>query len=195
MLALMWMLLAFAGCQMRSGTQAGEKPDAATEQQWLNRIIRYAGYMPQKADDTTKFDTIYNSFYAEQVAKHRIDLFYQDAGSGDVFLLVSRIAPSLKIKRVGIGIHARVVDDSLVYYEEVFRTWKMEEPDLARKGALLFDLMVKGKDLSRYYPQNSGKEEYIEFPDAHTRYDVQKRKWVTDLETPLEELKRGMEQE
>ncbi len=184
-----------ASCGENPKQNLGQKPDAETEQMWLNRVIRYAGYVPKKANHDTRFDTVYNSFYAEQVAKHRVDLFYQDAGSGDVFLLISRIAPSLKIKRVGIGIHARVVADSLVYYEEVFRTWKMPEEDLAPKAGMLFTMMVKGKDLSPYYPQNSGKEEYIEFPDAHTRYDVEKRKWVTDLENPLEELKRGIEQE
>ncbi|MBX2928354.1 MAG: hypothetical protein KF852_11005 [Saprospiraceae bacterium] len=161
----------------------------------LSRIIRYAGYLPKKADDLTKFDTIYDRSYAEQAALHRIDLYHKDNNTGDVYLLVSRIAPSLKIKRVAIGIHLRMEGDSITHYNEVFRTWKMEEAVLEEKGGLLYNLMVKGKDLSPYYPQHSGKEEYIEFPDEHTRFDVDKRTWVSDMENPLApyyELKRGV---
>lgn len=173
----------------------GEKPSEEIEKMLLARIIRYAGYLPKKADDLTKFDTIYDSFYAEQAVKHRIDRYHRDSVTGDVYLLVSRIAPSLKIKRVAIGIHLRMEGDSITHYNEVFRTWKMEEAVLEEKGGLLYNLMAKGKDLSPYYPQHSGKEEYIEFPDEHTRFDVDKRTWVSDMENPLApyyELKRGV---
>ena len=61
----------------------------------------------------------------------------------------------------------------------------MTEDELAIKGEFLFDLLVKGKDLSPYFPQNSGKEEYIEFPDEHTYYDTINRVWVSDLIDPL----------
>lgn len=176
---------------------AGEKPGEEIEKMLLAKIIRYAGYVPKKADDLTKFDTIYDFFYAEQAAKHRIDLYQKDSNTGDVYLLVSRIAPSLTIKRVAIGIHLRMEGDSITHYNEVFRTWKMEEAALVEKGGLLYNLMAKGKDLSPYYPQNSGQEEYIEFPDEHTRFDVDKRTWVSDMENPLApyyELKRGIQE-
>jgi hypothetical protein len=173
---------------------AGEKPSEEIEKMLLAKIIRYVGHLPKNADDTTKFDTIYDAEYTLQAAKHRIELYHKDNNTGDVYLLVSRIAPSLKLKRVAIGIHLRMEGDSIAYYNEVFRTWKMEEEVLAKKGGLLYNLMAKGKDLSPYYPQNSGKEEYIEFPDEHTRFDAEKRTWVSDLENPLTpyyELKRG----
>lgn len=188
------ILAAMAALAASCSREIGQKPDAQTEKLWLDRIIRYAGYMPKLADDTTKFDTIYDSFYAEQAARHRIDLLHEKPETGDVFLLVSRIAPSLKVKRVGIGIHARMEGDSMVYYKEVFRTWKMTEDALAEKGGKLFALMVKGKDLSPYYPEHSGEEEYIEFPDANTYYDAEKRKWISRLENPVEELRRRLEQ-
>ncbi len=189
------MLAVIVALAASCSRETGQKPDSKTEQLWLNRVIRYAGYMPKLANDITKFDTVYDSFYAEQVAKHRIDLLHENPKTGDVFLLVSRIAPSLKVKRVGIGIHARMEGDSMTYYKEVFRTWKMTEDVLAEKGGKLFALMVRGKDLSPYYPENSGEEEYIEFPDANTYYDVEKRKWVSKLENPVEDLRRRLEQE
>jgi len=176
-------MLLLSSCGNNAETMAGQQPDAETAQKWLQRIIRYTAHLPAKAGHDTKFDTIYNEFYAEQLAKYRVELYHQSGD--DHFLLVSRIAPSLKVKRVGVGIHARMQGDSLVHYNEVFRTWKMEEPELAQKGALLFDGMVKGKDLSAYYPQNSGKEEYIEFPDVHTTFDTLRRQWVSTLADPL----------
>ncbi len=167
----------------------GQKPDEETAAQLLSKIIRYIGLLPQYATHETKFDSTYNEFYAEELKKYRVDLYHKDTRTGDIYLLVSRIAPSLRIKRVATGIKMRLSGDSIAYYHEVFRTWKMEEPELARKGQMLFDKMVRGEDLSPYYPQHSGKEEYIEFPDEHTHFDVEKRRWVTDLEVHPEQFK------
>jgi hypothetical protein len=49
---------------------------------------------------------------------------------------------------------------------------------LKEKSLMLFSKMVLGGDLSPYYPQNSAKEEFIEFPDGFVVYDVGERKWV-----------------
>ncbi|HRD80821.1 MAG TPA: hypothetical protein PLL53_08695 [Saprospiraceae bacterium] len=175
-------MLLLSSCGNKTASTAVQ-PDAETAQLWLNRIIRYTAHLPGKASHETKFDTIHNAFYAEQTAKYRVEYYHQNGA--DHYLLVSRPAPSLKVKRVGIGIHARMAGDSLAHYNEVFRTWKMEEPQLAQKGALLFNLMVQGEDLSPYYTQNSGQEEYIEFPDAHTSFDTLRRQWVSTLSDPL----------
>ncbi len=167
----------------------GQRPDTATAQRFLEQIIRYTAHLPKKATHETKFDTAYDSFYAQEIKKYRVDLFYQEP-EGYTYLLVSRPAPSLDVKRVATGIKMRIKEDSVAYYEEVFRTWKMTEPILAKKAGMLFEKMVRGQDLSPYYPQHSGEEEYIEFPDAHTRFDVEKRRWVTDLEVHPAQFKR-----
>ncbi len=176
-------------------TPKGQKPDAETAQQLLEKIIRYTGHLPKKATHETKFDTTFNEFYAQELAKHRIDLYYRDERTGDIYLLVSRIAPSLTVKRVATGIHMRLEGDSIAYYNEVFRTWKMPEPELAEKARMLFEKMVRGQDLSPYYPQNSGNEDYIEFPDPNTRFDVEKRRWVSSLEVTPEKMKEAFQQE
>jgi hypothetical protein len=173
----------------------GQKPDAETAQRLLEKIIRYTGHLPKKATHETKFDTTFNAFYAQELNKHRIDLYYRNERTGDTYLLVSRIAPSLTVKRVATGIHMRLDGDTITYYNEVFRTWKMPEPELAEKGGMLFEKMVCGKDLSPYYPQNSGNEEYIEFPDPYTHFDVEKRHWVSSLEVTPEKMKESFQQE
>lgn len=178
------LLALFFACQSPSSPPIGVRPDAQTQQAYLETIIRYVGHMPKKATYETRFDTAFSEFYADQVEKHRVDLVHMDTASGQTFLLVSRIAPSLHVKRVATGIKLQMSGDSLTQYEEVFRTWKMPEEELAKKGGMLFSKMVRGEDLSPYYPQHSGKEEYIEFPDEQTRYDATLRRWVTGRMMP-----------
>src|SRR5690625_6390117 len=44
--------------------------------------------------------------------------------------------------------------------------------------------MIDSNDLSIYYPENSGSEEYIEFPNAYTQFDTATRRWVSTLFNP-----------
>lgn len=179
------LLLAFSACKSGGeSTPPGVKPDEANAQLWLERIIRYTAKQPEKATHENKFEARFDEYYAEQMRLYRVERHYHDAANGDDFLLISRPAPSIKEKRVATGIRLRMENDSLLYYNEVFRSWKMELPELEKKSNMLFALMVEGKDLSPYYPQNSGKAEYIEFPDPHTRYDVEARRWVTAGSSP-----------
>jgi hypothetical protein len=187
------LLLLAAACGIGSSTETlGERPSEDLEKELLRRIIRYVGKLPPRATHETKFASRFDEYYTELAERHRIDLYYQDEASQQGYLLVSRIAPSLYVKRVATGIRLQLTGDSLAYYEEVFRTWKMPEEELAEKGGMLFTKMVKGEDLSPYYPQNSGQEEFIEFPDENTYYDAGKRVWVMkqpDVLEPYYELK------
>jgi hypothetical protein len=158
-------------------------------------VIRYAARPPEKAlHFESRFDAQYDEHYNKAAKAHKLEAYYK-SNDGYEYLLLSRKAPSIQLKRVAIGIKLkRNNENKPEYYHEVFRTWKFPEEEMKSKGLMLFDLMVKGKNLSPYYPQNSGKEEYIEFPDEHTTFDVAQKRWVSDLEVmqSLEELKRDM---
>lgn len=179
------LLLFAAACGTSESKGLGEKPSAEQEKELLSAIIRYVGRMPAKARLDTKFEAEFDEHYARQSEQHRIDLYYRDKDSGHIYLLVNAPSRSLYEKRVGVGIHLQIASDSLVYYEEVFRTWKMPEAELAEKGTMLFTKMAKGQDLSPYYPQNSGEEEYIEFPDGEAYFDVESRTWQTTRVDPM----------
>jgi hypothetical protein len=69
-------------------------------------------------------------------------------------------------------------NDSLIHYEEIYRTWKMLPDELEKKNDLLFSMLLKGEDLSPYYNHNSGDEEWIEFPDKNIHFDTNLRKWI-----------------
>ncbi len=70
-------------------------------------------------------------------------------------------------------------NDSIVYYEEICRTWKMEEDELKTKTAMLFEKVLNEEDLSPYLTKNSSPEFYIEFLDDLNYYDVKDRIWKT----------------
>jgi hypothetical protein len=46
--------------------------------------------------------------------------------------------------------------------------------------------MVRSEDLRPYHNENSGKEEYIEFPDAHVHFDTLRRVSVSKQVHSLE---------
>lgn len=170
-----------AGCCLNSCSGDRDyRPEAhltAEKQDMLmNRIIRYIARSPEGAPPPDRFRKEYDDHYAEQLRLHRLDALYED--DDGYFFLVSRIAPSLTEKRVAIGGKAMVNKNMQVeYYEEIFRTWKMEPDTLARRAMFLFDLMVEGEDLRPYYASRSGNTDYIEFPDDRTYFDTRQRIW------------------
>ena len=79
--------------------------------------------------------------------------------------------------REGIAGKVRYDDKGrLIEYEEIFRTWKMPGDSLNVRGAMLFDRMVKGKDLSLFYSKFQG-DKYIEFPDERFSFDKKLKLW------------------
>ncbi|MBK9630486.1 MAG: hypothetical protein IPO62_05380 [Saprospiraceae bacterium] len=147
----------------------------------LKEIIHFVAPMPKKADHQTKFDSIFDEHYQLQQKFHQIIAIYHSPKVEDQFyLLIKRPASSIYEKYVGIGIILELNEQKqLSVYEEKFRTWKMDDANLQKKGMLLFDLMVHGKDLKPYYTKNSKGEEYIEFPDDETHFDKVERKWIS----------------
>jgi hypothetical protein len=185
-LAVIWM-----GCRETPSTPLvipGHRPEADEGQRLLEPILRYTAKMPDKADPATRFDTVFDEHYRKQLTHYRVDRYHEIPESGDRWLLVSRIAPSIQVKRVSTGIHYRLAGDSLAFYHEVFRTWKLPEEELLPRADSLFARMVAGEDLSPWYTIAKG-DQYIEFPDAHTWFDTTARRWVSDLEDPITPMK------
>ena len=171
----------FCVCFILIGCSKGYAPDEhlSPQQQTDNvwKIIRYLARAPENVTFEERFYKGYDKYYQEQMALHRLDAYFIGA-DGTHYFLISRRAPSLIDKRVATGGRMKLDEEGdLLEYEEVFRTWKMEDKDLVKKGIVLFDLMVKGKSLDPYLTKNSWPEEYIEFPDDQTYFDVEARAW------------------
>ncbi|SIS54838.1 hypothetical protein [Belliella pelovolcani] len=177
-------ILLMASCTASNKYKADKHLSAQEQHQVMLSVIRYMGHLPKKGTHDNKFDLVFDEYYSNLALDYTVEAYHQE-GEYE-FFMASRIAPSLKVKKVAIGVKMkRNSDGALEYYEEVFRTWKFEEEEMLEKGMFLFDLMVQGKDLSPYYPQNSGDEEYIEFPDSRVSFDISQRRWISTSELNL----------
>ena len=117
-------------------------------------------------------------WYYDKVALEFNFMHLNKIENGSYYFLFSRPARSINPMFEGIGGKFKLNEkDSLVEYEEVFRTWKMEDKDLKTRGKYLFNSMVKGEDLSPFYSKLAG-DKYIEFPDDRFHFDKHKRKWI-----------------
>lgn len=170
-------LLTMVACTPKSKYDPSKYLSTKEQQQILLTTVRYLGHLPKKGTHETKFDKVFDEYYSKLALDFTLEAYFEK--DGYEYFLASRIAPSLKVKKVATGVKMkRDKEGNLVYYEELFRTWKFEIPEMLEKGLMLFDKMVNEEDLSPYYPQNSGVEEFIEFPDAKVFYDTNSRRWL-----------------
>jgi len=141
-------------------------------------IIRYTDKLAKNATHETKFESQFDSIYLLKAKSAELYYYYVDKKSNEIYFAITRIAPSLKVKRVATG--GKLTKDAngkITSFEETFRTWKMEIPELKTKTKLLFEKYIDGEDLTEYYTKNANGEFYIEFPDDNNYYDKSARKW------------------
>ena len=152
-------------------------------------IIRYAGKLPPKSTHSIKFNSVFDPYYIDLANNHKLDYYYPSE-DGKIFFQLSRIAPSLKEKYVGIGgIMEKDSAGEIVYYEELYRTWKMPYDELLTVSNKIFTDMIKGKSLEKYYTANTPDDVYIiEFPDENTYFDTTQRIWISKRSDALEKF-------
>jgi hypothetical protein len=155
-------------------------PNKFLEPEVQQKIIRQTVYYSMKlapnASQDTKFDKDFDWYYDRAAKEVEFTKYFIDE-KGDHYFLMSRVARSITPMREGIGGKIRVdASGKLNEYEEIFRTWKMESDSLKIRGAMLFDRMVKGKDLSLFYAKFQG-DKYIEFPNERFSFDKKLRLW------------------
>ncbi len=150
--------------------------DRAEQSDLLYKMIRYSAKLPPNSNHTTKFDTIFDDYY-KRVASDYAFLKLSKKEDGSYDYLISRPARSKMPMFEGIAGQFKLNEsDSLIEYNEVFRTWKLTYKDLNERGSFLFDRMVKGEDLTIFYSKTAG-DKYIEFPDDRFTFDKQQRRW------------------
>lgn len=180
-------VLIFTGFACNSSKSSYNAINTFTEEQqteFIGNIIRFAGHLPPNADHQIKFDTIFDDYYSQIAVRHKLE-YILIKPSGEHLFLMTRPARSLFEKRVSIAGSVIYNDEGeVIHYQEIFRTWKLPSDELMEKSEKLFDKMVKGEDLTAYYPEFSGSEEYIEFPNKTTFFDTEKRIWVSSLYMP-----------
>lgn len=150
------------------------------EQELFNyKIIRYIQRLPKYATEENKFESQFDVDYKNSMNDCSLLYYYKD-NEGFIYFAISKTAPSIKLKKTAtVGKLKFTKNDSIVYYNEAFRTWKMEPKELEVKTKLLFTKYINNEDISSYYTVNSEPEFYIEFPDEKTYFDNSNRVWKT----------------
>lgn len=142
----------------------------------IYKSVRYSAKLPPNCNHEIKFDTAFDDYFKRVAAEYSF-LKLSKAVDGTFNFLIARPARSITPMFEGIGGQLKLDQkDSLVVYNEIFRTWKMPYKDLTERGAFLFDRMIKGEDLTLFYSKTAG-DQYIEFPDDRFTYDVARRRW------------------
>lgn len=191
-----------AGCCLLFFLVACNQPEIGAETQlskaeqdsFVYSLIRYIGKLPGKVNHSNKFSSEFDDYYKELSKKHQLRYYYKDKG-GKEYYSITRIAPSIIEKYVSVnGMLLRDKAGKIIQFEEIFRTWKMPLNEQLEVTEKLFREMLAGKDLSKYYPENSGKAYIIEFPNAEVYYDKVKQQWVSKREDVLEPYYKLKEQ-
>lgn len=166
-----------------SNTKKTNPDDFLTKTEQSNfkySIVRYYDDIAPKATHETKFDTVFNSYYKKKSEASDLLFYHFDTENKTAYFAITKIAPSLKLKKVAtLGAVSYNEDGSIKTYEEKYRTWKMLVPELKEKTTMLFEKYINGEDLSPFYTKNSNGQFIIEFPDDVTKYDLNQRKWIT----------------
>ncbi|OYQ37854.1 hypothetical protein CHU92_07375 [Flavobacterium cyanobacteriorum] len=183
LLLLLLLTITFVSCKEKNSNPQQLSP--AEQESFKYAVSRYINKAPKDAEGNKKFDAAYDNGYRIMAQKNDLLHYYKDDKTGTVYFAIAKIAPSLKLKKVATGGKLKFdAKGEIAAYEEVFRTWKMEEGELKQKTALLFKKFIDGEDLSPYYTKNANGESYIEFPDENTYYDKNSRGWKTKLIIP-----------
>lgn len=171
-------ILFLSGCTSKQQYEASSSLPETEKQAVLPILVRYIAKAPKQVNGKARFDPKFNSFYENAAKEFEWKYFYIDSENQTRYFLVTRPAPSLYKKRIAVGGKYKFVENQLSDYEEVFWTFKMKEDQLDNKALQLFEEMVKGNSLEKYYPQNTHEnEEWIEFPDATTYFDKDSLIW------------------
>lgn len=148
---------------------------AQTQDSLVYNTLRYSAKLPPTATHATKFNQGFNHYYRSLMPDHKLQCYYPNDSVN--YFLITRQARSVTPMREGIG--GKIKIDSkgnLLLYEETFRTWKMNADSLERRGRKLFNALVKGQDLSKYYTRHQ-RDRYIEYPDNRFYFDKTERRW------------------
>lgn len=153
---------------------------------FLQKIIYNVGKWPESANKNTVKNAHYNEDFEKEVKLHTLKYYFTK--NDTIYFGVWKVAPSLEQKfRLTAG-KLTMGENGPIYYEEIFRTWKMTPEKLKEKGSILFAKLLNGEDLSPYYNHNSGEEEWIEFPDIDVNWDQKEQTWVSPKMKVLEDL-------
>jgi hypothetical protein len=171
------ILFAFCSCQPNDPYQVDKYFSKEKADKIIEQSVRYSAKLPKTGTHETKFSSKFDEYYI-QVAKDYDFRRCSRSSNNEYFFLMTRKARSIWPAREAIGGSLKInAENRLTDYAEVFRMWKMTEDTLNIRAFELFDLMVKGKDLTPYRSKYKG-DRYIEFPDDKNSWNSSEKRWI-----------------
>jgi len=172
------MVLIMPGCKNNTVGDVGQLSEEERKIVFP-KLVRYIAKPPKLVKGQQRFESRFDNYYNNAEKDFKWDLFYSNSETNVHYFLVTKEASSLYQKRIAIAGSYKLNHDTMSDYKEIFWTFKLKEQELKDKSVHLFDLMIKGEDLTKYYPQNSkDNEEWIEFPDATTYFNSDSLVWM-----------------
>jgi hypothetical protein len=170
-----FILAPFLSCTVKDKYDPAQYLSKQDQDSLVYQTLRYSAKLPPTATHENKFSHTFNSYYKSLMSDHELKHYYVSDTIN--FFLITRQARSITPMREGIGGKIKIdTTGKIIVYEEVFRTWKMNIDSLETRGKNLFDIMVNGQDLSRYYSKYK-RDQYIEYPDGRFYFDRVERRW------------------
>lgn len=168
--------LILCGCN-RDRYNPSNELDGDEQARLVRQMVYYSTKLPPNAAEFDKFDPKYNWYYDRAAAECALLKFCKTPEPDTWYFMMARQARSLTPMQEGIAGKVKLnADGSLIDYEEVFRIWKMPADTLKERGAMLFDRMVRGKDLSLFSPKYQG-DKFIELPTDGYYFDKLTKRW------------------
>lgn len=172
-------VLSLTGCSLNSKKYDPESLyDGGEKDSVLASIVTYIFIAPPYTEMKDRFKAQHRRFYTDPLtlSKFSLDKLYR-AGDDTYYFLVLRPAAKVGERRAVGGYFKMEEDYKLSGFREVFVTPILAEEEAKKKGAFLFDRMVKG-DIKEYLVMKS----YVQWPNAASYYDSTKYEWVLDPE-------------
>lgn len=175
----LFIIILSVSCAEKKLDIATEKYLTTEQQKSLKYdVVRYIEKLPKYANKQNKFDTIFDKPYRKMADSLAILFAYKNTKTDTLYFAIAKKAPSLKIKKTStLGKLVYDKNQKITFYEESYRTWKMEVPELQSTTEMLFQKYIQNRDLSEYYTKNSKGKYIIEFPDEYSTYDTNNREW------------------
>jgi hypothetical protein len=176
-LTLMVIVLALLDACTRDPYDPSRELSKEEQAKLVRKLVYYSTKLPPNGSDSTKFDPEFDWYYDRAAAESSLLKLCASPDPAQWYFLVGRMARSLTPMQEGIAGKVKLkADGTIAHYEEVFRVWKMPADTLQKRGSMLFDRMVRGKDLSLFYPKYQG-DRYIELPTETYYFDKQSKHW------------------
>ncbi|MEJ7643019.1 MAG: hypothetical protein WKF87_00360 [Chryseolinea sp.] len=142
----------------------------------IRQTVYYSTKLPPNANGKDRFTRDFDWYYDRAARETKLVRYHKESDSSGYFLM-SRVARSISPMREGIAGKVTISSSGkILKYEEVFRTWKMHEDSLTIRGKMLFERMVKARDLTLFYSKFQG-DRFIEFPDSRFYFDKSEMRW------------------